>query len=73
MILLKISSLRYFLPLFLVGNAAYWSSMPNEQTYHCDVLLNDTLFHTYSKEQMKVIRSLIMKQNGDFKKGISQA
>ena len=27
----------------------------------------------YSKERMKVIRSHIMKQNGDFKEGISQA
>ena len=27
----------------------------------------------YSKEQMKVIRSHIMKQNGDFQEGISHA
>ena len=27
----------------------------------------------YSKERMKVIRSHIMKQNGDFEEGISQA
>ena len=27
----------------------------------------------YSKERMKVIRSHIMKQNGDFQEGISQA
>ena len=26
----------------------------------------------YNKERMKVIRSHIMKQNGDFKEGISQ-
>ena len=28
---------------------------------------------SYSKEQMKVIKSHIMKQNADFQEGISQA
>ena len=31
------------------------------------------MWYTYSKKQMKVIRSHIMKQNGDFKEVISQA